>query len=505
MSDFDTAETGQRKRRGSTPAVDLMKLDRLPPHSLEAEQGVLGCCLLAPVDSLALVREKLRGPVDFYDLRHQHLAEVLLAMDGSGKPVDIITVQQQLKDLGLLEGVGGLLYLSGLMDTVPSAANLAYYLDIMVDKATLRRLLATATNAIGRVHEHEGEVAALVSEFERDALAVNETTNAVAVITMKVAVPEALRIVRHAFDHRNQGLALGLNTGLSFLDKRLGGLEPGQVFYVCGAQSTGKTSVLLSVMRHLLGTGVPVGFLSIESRWQEIVMRMVCNMARSNWAQIRTGMITTRDKEAMTAELPRLLQMPWFINDQGGMTPLDLRMNARRLVTQHGAKIIFIDHFHRVITPGVRDERQGYKEVVQAVRWIARELKVPVVCAAQVSREAKKDAAQRGRRKPQATDVRGASEIEEDADIMGVLAKDFPETEEEGGGQRGFDPDGDSWPMNLEIVKQRNGPTGPVELTFLRPYFRYEDRHAGTGSVERGERKQAKAKGGQEEQMRMPQ
>lgn len=466
-----------------------MKLDRLPPHSLEAERGVLGCCLLSPVESLAQVREKLHGPVDFYDLRHQSLAEVLLAMDGSGVPVDLITVQQRLRDLGQLEDIGGLAYLSQLMDAVPSVANLPSYLGIMADKATLRRLLKAATHAIGRVHEHDGEVAPLVAEFEREALAVNETTSAAQVITMKVAVPEALRIIRHAFDHRNQGMSLGLNTGLSFLDKRLGGLEPGQVFYVCGPQSTGKTSVLLSIMRHLLGTEVPVGFLSIESRWQEIVMRMVCNMARSNWAQIRTGMITTRDKDAMSAEMPRLLKMPWFINDQGGMTPLDLRMNARRLVTQHGAKIIFIDHFHRVITPGVRDERQGYKEVVQAVRWIARELKVPVVCAAQVSREAKKDAAQHGRRKPQATDVRGASEIEEDADIMGVLAKDFPETERDDDGQRGFDPDGDSWPMNLEIVKQRNGPTGPVELTFLRPCFRYEDRHAGTGSVERGARK----------------
>jgi replicative DNA helicase len=169
------ADFKKPRRQKASAAVDLSKLDRLPPHSIEAEQGVLGCVLLSPTESLGLCLEKIKSGAEvFYDLRHQTLFEHFVAMYDGKLPIDLITVQQRLKDVNQLDGVGGLAYLSSLMDAVPSAANLSYYLDIVREKHVLRKMLQTCTAVLGRVHEHEGEVDQLLDEVERDILKISQ-------------------------------------------------------------------------------------------------------------------------------------------------------------------------------------------------------------------------------------------------------------------------------------------------------------------------------------------
>jgi len=479
----------------------------LPPHSIEAEQGVLGCILLAGRDgdagrALDQCLQRIRSEKCFYDLRHQHLWLAFLLLDAEAKGLDDITVSNRLRELDQLDAVGGMAYLSALQDATPFAGNLPHYLEIVADRATQRRLVQVAAGTRDTVYGNEIPVAEQVAQAQQAMLEVSEGSETHRVITSKEAAKDAVDMIERLWHHRGKGLQEGLTTGLSFLDKRIGGIAPGEVFYVGAPQSTGKTSLLISIMRHLaVEAGVPVGFMSIESRVQEIYMRMLCNMAGVNWAHARSGFISESDVRRFQVELPKLSKAPWFIVDQGSVTPSELRRHCRRLVKQHGCKAIFIDHFHRLHDPDARDPRMEANSIVRSIRWVARELVVPVIVAAQVSREAKKESAARGSRKPQATDIRESAAIEEDADIMGILAKDFPPVERDGDSQSGFDVDGEVWPMNLEIVKSRNGPTGPVEMTFLRPSFRYEDRHHGTGGIEAGKRKaERKAEARQQEE-----
>lgn len=470
----------------------------LPPHSLEAEQGLLGCVLLAgPAGGAGAIiddiTQRLRGPLDFYGRAHQFIWEAIIGLDTDAKGLDLVLVAEKLRERSQLDDVGGIAYLSGLQDSTPSLAHAGHYLAIVADRATQRRLIQAAGLAAALTHGNESSVDEQVSAAQQAMMDVSDGGQLSRITTSKEAAHEAVTMIERLWVHRGKGLQEGILTGLSFLDKRIGGIADGQVFYIGAPQSTGKTSLLLSMMRHMtVESAIPVGFISIESRTAEVYMRMLCNMARVNWKNARSGYISEQDVRRFQVELPRLSKAPWFISDQGSVTPAQLRRQARRLVQQHGCKAIFIDHFHRMHDPEFKDARMEANSIVRAIRWVARELNVPVIVAAQVSREAKKESSARGGRKPQATDIRESAAIEEDADIMGILAKDFPVTDHGENGQSGFDPESEIWPMNLEIVKQRNGPTGPVEMTFHRPSFRYEDRHLGTGSVEAGQRKAAK-------------
>lgn len=502
---FETASAEPAPSR----RLDTPESDALPPHSLAAEQGILGCCLLAPHEALNSVREALGTVVmpevtddkkkrfeeppgiesACFDVRHQVLLRCLLEMDAAGRPIDQLTVLQRLRDLGQLEDAGGLVYVSGLIDAVPSAANVAYYAGIVVEKWRLRLTLQACIHTIGRVREAEGEVDEIVRGLQGAVLTLTEQRARDRLAHVKVGVKEVLGLAEQAFVHRNQGLVTDVSTGLSFLDKRIGGLHKREVFYLGGVQSSGKTSLILTLIAHqAVKCGKKVGFLSIESARQEVVLRLLCNLSDANYRQIHSGMISATDFARLHEWAPKVAAAPLWTDDTNGMTPLDVRMSARRLVQQHGIEVLYIDHLHRILVPEARgDAIQAVRLSVQAVRWCARELDLAVVCAAQLNREAKKETrGGRGSRRVEATDFRGAAELEEDADVMGILQPD-PENEDD------CQPEGEVWPMNLQIVKQRNGSPGPVKLTFRRSQYRYEDRYMGTGSVAKGEAKRQQA------------
>jgi replicative DNA helicase len=468
--------------------------NELPPNSLEAEQSLIGGLLVSADDgkfsaSMDSVMEYIRDERDFYDLRWQIVWTILVDLDSRGLVGDLITVSGELKRIGRLEEIGGIAALSQLQDdSVPFL--LTQHAEIVAEHAARRRMLRAAGTITGIIHGGAGTVVEQIAQAQQAVLDVTYADEQGKIIDTKSGLKIGVDIIQRLYEHRGRGLQSGLLTGLGFLDKRLGGIAPGQVFYIGAPQSTGKTSLLLTIMRHMaVNCEVPVGFMSVESRYDEVLMRMLANMAKVNWQQCRTGFMANSDLPKFTAAVGELAKAKWFVCDQGSVTPSELRRQCRRLVVNHGCKVIFIDHFHRLHDPTHKDPRMEANAIVRSIRWVARSLGVPVIVAAQVSREAKKEGAARSGRKPQATDIRESAAIEEDADIMGILAKDFPDTVENDNGQSGFDPDGDEWPMNLEIVKQRNGPTGPVELTFKRTCFRYEDRYGNTGGVQAGERK----------------
>lgn len=500
---FDTAGAGAPRRRGNGGGTAPEA--KLAPHSIEAEQGVLGCIFLDPLPSLNLVVDRLAGPEAFYDLRHRSLYVALVDLEKRGVGIDLITVQSSLKDGGLLESVGGLAYLSSLMDAVPSAANLEYYLGIVAEKAQLRRMIQAASTAIGAAHECS-DAQALMDQYVADAIAIGDTRPDSAIPEAKHLVATAITHLETAADHRAKGLMLGLTSGFSYFDKKTGGLEKDSLYVIGGRPSTGKTSWACSLLLNMaVKQQIRVGFISIEMSRRIITIRLLCSLAGANLKQVNSGFVTERDKAKLGAAAVQLAKAPWHLIDTPGLTPAQLRAAGRRLVAM-GCQVIIIDHLHEVVVPeanGSNSEQVQAAQAAEAARWIARTCHVPVVALAQLSRTFEAEAAKSKFRIPRMTDLRGSGVMEQKADLIGILYKDEERVEEDGSGDEGerrprvnFN-ELINWPVSMEICKQRNGPTGGVEFTFLRESLLYVDAYLGTGGEAAAQRKMARQSGEQ--------
>ena len=458
------------RRRG----VDLSRINRLPPHSLEAEQGVLGCTLLEPADAIGQCIERLKGGGEaFYDLRHRTIYDVLVSMYDRKEPIDLITLGQKLRDAGQLDGVGGLAYLSDLMDAVPSAANLAYYLDIVREKHVLRRVLATCSEAVSKVHEYEGAVDSLLDEVERDILKISQDRSENTNRTMRELVRSAVDMIQDF--HQRKGGLTGLPTGFPDLDKMTSGLQPADMVVIAARPSMGKTSLAMNIAEHVsVEANLPVGVFSLEMTSESLVMRMLCSLARVNGRLIRDGFLSEGDFRRLTAAAGKLSRAPIHIDDTPGLSILQLRARARRMWQQHGVKLFIIDYLqlmHSTSKKAADSRQQEVAELSNGVKALAKELKVPVIVLCQLNRELEKDKD----RKPKLSDLRESGAIEQDADLVGLLYKPAAEDDD----QRREDPEArddgmGATPVNLLIAKQRNGPTGDVCLTFLKGITRYE-------------------------------
>ena len=472
-------QAGGRSPRGGGQAgrrrgVDLSRIDRLPPHSLEAEQGVLGCALLEPSDSIGQCIERIKGGGEpFYDLRHRTIYEVLVSMYDRKEPIDLITLGQKLKDAGQIDGVGGLAYLSELMDAVPSAANLAYYLDIVREKHVLRRVLATCSEAVSKVHEYEGAVDSLLDEVERDILKISQDRSENTNRTMRELVRSAVDMIQDF--HQRKGGLTGLPTGFPDLDKMTSGLQPSDMVVIAARPSMGKTSLAINIAEHVsVEANLPVGVFSLEMTSESLVMRMLCSLARVNGRLIRDGFLSEGDFRRLTAAASKLSRAPIHIDDTPGLSILQLRARARRMWQQHGVKLFIIDYLqlmHSTSKKAADSRQQEVAELSNGVKALAKELKVPVIVLCQLNRELEKDKD----RKPKLSDLRESGAIEQDADLVGLLYKPAAEDDD----QRREDPEArddgmGATPVNLLIAKQRNGPTGDVCLTFLKGITRYE-------------------------------
>lgn len=467
----------KKSRRVRSVAPAPGSLDRLPPHSLPAEQGVLGCILLSPTECTGLCVEKLKGGSEcFYDLRHRSLYENLVAMYDSKQPVDLITVQQRLKDASQLDSVGGITYLSGLMDAVPSAANLDYYLGIVREKHLLRRMLQACTAVITRVHESEGEVDQLLDEVERDILRISEEREEGASKNIKDLVNQAINIIQDY--HSKQGQLSGVPTGFADFDKMTHGLHGGEMIVIAGRPSMGKTSLAMNIAEHAaVNERMPVGVFSLEMTAESLVVRMLCSLARVNSRAVREGFLRERDFPRITAAASKMAKAPLVIDDTPGLSILQLRARARRMWQQHGIKLFVIDYLqllHSSSRKAQDNRQQEIADISSGVKSLAKELNVPVIVLSQLNRELEKDK----NRKPRLSDLRESGSIEQDADVVGLLYRPRDEDDDDKDKER-VDPPDDGFngvPVNLLIAKQRNGPTGDVELTFLKGITRYESK-----------------------------
>jgi replicative DNA helicase len=459
----------KRTRRRRPGTAESARVDRLPPHSPEAEQGVLGCIMLSPNDCMGICIEKLKGgPETFYDLRHQTIFSILGEMYDSREAIDLITLQQQLKNKQLLDEVGGLTYLSALPDMVPSSANLEYYLDIVREKFLLRKMIQTCTEVVARVYDYEGEVDTLLDEVEKEVLRINESRVQENVVTVKDLVKKAISTIEEF--HKRQGMLTGLATGFNDLDKMTSGLHPGEMVVVAARPSMGKTSLAMNIAEHVaIEQKLPVGVFSLEMSSDSLVLRMLCSRSRVNMRNVRDGFLAERDFPKLTGAAGKLANAPLFIDDSSGLSILQLRAKARRMHQQYGIKLFVIDYLqllHSTARKAAENRQQEISDISNGIKSLAKELKVPVIVLSQLNRELERDK----NRKPRLSDLRESGAIEQDADLVGLLYKPSSGEDEDGGAPA----EEEAVPVNLLIAKQRNGPTGDVHLTFLKSFTRFE-------------------------------
>jgi len=457
----------KRTPRRKAPLPDAAKVDRLPPHAPEAEQGVLGCVLLSPNECMGECIEKLKqGAEVFYDLRHQTIFSTLVEMYDGRQAIDMITLQQHLKNKQLLEEVGGIGYLAALPDTVPSSANLSYYLEIVLEKWLLRKMIHTCTDVVGRVYDYEGEVDALMDEVERDILRISESRVQNLTVTIKDLVKKAITTIEDF--HQRQGMLTGVGTGFADLDKMTSGLHGGEMVVIAARPSMGKTSLAMNIAEHVaIEQKLPVGVFSLEMTSESLVLRMLCSRSRVNLRNVREGFLAERDFPKLTGSAGKLANSPLFIDDSSGLSILQLRAKARRMWQQYGIKLFVIDYLQLLHSTARRAEnrQQEIADISSGIKSLAKELSVPVIVLSQLNRELEREK----NRKPRLSDLRESGAIEQDADVVGLLYK--PSSDDEEGAPAAEE---DAVPVNLLIAKQRNGPTGDVNLTFLKSYTRFE-------------------------------
>lgn len=451
------------KKVASNAAV--VQPSRIPPHSAEAEQGILGCILLDPKKGLELCARKIqRGSELFYDMRHQVLFDTLIEMHGKNEEIDPIGLQQYLRDRNQLDSIGGLPYISSLMNCVPGASSLEYYIDIVREKFVLRNTLALCASTTEKIYTQPGEIDELMDEIDSGLSEISkERADAFEITPVKALVHGAINTIETY--HINQGKLSGLATGFADLDRLTHGLQP-EMIVIAARPSAGKTSLAMNIAEHVaIEERQPVGVFSLEMSKESLVLRMVCSRGRLNLKNVRDGFLAERDFPKITAAAGKISAAPIYIDDTSALTVQQLQARAARMTDLYGIKLFVVDYL-QLLTGKGKDRQQVIAEISGGIKAMTKDLGVPVITIAQLSREIEKDK----HRKPRLADLRESGAIEQDADLVGMLYKAIKDDPEDDQAQA----DCDAVPVNLLIAKNRNGPTGEVSLIFMKSFTRFE-------------------------------
>lgn len=452
----------RRDRAASSKSSDI--IDRLPPHSEEAERGVLGCIFLSPNDTVAEVMAKGLVTEWFYDLRHQTIWDAIAEMFEKREAIDLITVQQNLKDVKMLEQVGGLAYLGGLPDAVPSAANVSYYADICREKYLLRRTIRVCTDIVGQVYEFEGEVDALLDEVESQILKISQQRDSKDITPMPDLVTQALEDIEA--ETQQDGRITGIGTGFPDFDYMTNGLQGGDLIIIAGRPGGGKSALMMNIVENIsTERRISSGVNSLEMTSRQLVKRAICSCSKLNLRTIRGAVIEQEKIGDIARAAARFRPAPIFIDDTPGLSIIQLRAKARRLVQRYGIKVLMVDYLQLMHSTNkkAQNRQQELADISGGLKSLAKEMGITVVALCQLNREIEKE---RGRR-PRLADLRESGAIEQDADIVAMLYKPKIDDVED-------DPAEIVVPMNLFIAKNRNGPLGDVSLTFFKSFTRFE-------------------------------
>ena len=448
--------------RNEDPQVAALKL---PPHSIEAEQSLLGGLLL---DNSAWDRiADIVTDADFYRDDHRRIFRHIAKLIERARPADVVTVFEAIEKSNEIEQAGGLAYLGEIANNTPSAANVRRYAEIVRERAVLRRLVsvgdeiaASALNPAGR----DAKVLLDLAESKVFEIAEAGAKSTQGFTAIQPLLGQVVDRIQELYEQDNPSDVTGVPTGFHDLDKMTAGLQPGDMIVVAGRPSMGKTAFALNIAEHVgVDLGLPVAIFSLEMSGPQLAMRFLSSVGRLDAHRIRTGRLNDDEWDKMTVALGKLHGAPIHIDETGALNVTDLRARARRLARSFGGKLglIVIDYLQLMTSTRDNENRATeISEISRSIKALAKELQVPVIALSQLSRKVE----ERNDKRPLMSDLRESGAIEQDADIILMMYREEyykPDTQEKGVAE-------------VIIGKHRNGPTGTVKLTFLGEYTRFQ-------------------------------
>lgn len=434
--------------------------DRTPPHNIEAEQSVIGAIFLAP-QSFSTASELLMAE-DFYRASHQRIFAAMMKLSDRGEPIDVVTVTTYLSNVKQLDEIGGVAYLTQVAESVPTAANIEYYSKIVEEKALLRRLIRAATDIVKSGFESEDAVEDALNEAEKSILEVSSRNNSGAFQNIKDVLIDVYDKIEQL--HESKGDVTGIATGYRDLDRITSGFQKNDLIIIAARPSVGKTAFALNVAQNVaVNTDENVAIFSLEMGADQLVQRMLCAEGNIDSQRLRNGQLLPDDWGKLTMAMGSLSNAGIFIDDSAGIRVSEIRSKCRRLKQEHGLGMIMIDYLQLISGSANSKEnrQQEVSEISRSLKGLARELEVPLIALSQLSRNVES----RTDKRPMMSDLRESGSIEQDADIVGFLYRDDY-----------YDEDSEKENI-IEIIisKQRNGPTGTVELAFVKEYNKFVD------------------------------
>lgn len=432
---------------------------RIPPQNIEAEKSVLGSMLIDE-EAIGTAIEVL-DEAWFYNDVHSQIYKAVVDLYQARKNVDLITLSDKLKSDGLLEHVGGVTYLSSIIDFVPTSANVEHYAQIVKEKGVLRRLIKNATTIISDSYGSNRNVAELVDNAERLIFEVADLKQSQKSVHIKELIKESIENLDRLYQRKEH--ITGIATNFTQFDNMTSGLQKSDLIILAGRPSMGKSALAVSIAENIgINLKKGVAIFSLEMSKEQLVQRMLCSQARVDAHKVRSGFLSPSDWPKLTAAAGKLSASNIFIDDTPAISVLELRAKARRLKANHEIDIIVLDYLQLMRSAVKSDNRQQeISEISRSLKALARELTVPIIALSQLSRavESRQD------HRPQLSDLRESGAIEQDADLVILLMREeyYSPTEENKG------------VADVIIAKQRNGPVGTVKLAFVKEYMRFEN------------------------------
>jgi replicative DNA helicase len=439
-------------------------LSRTSPHNLDAEEGLLACCILDPdvIDRCLAARVT---PDAFYHPSHRLVFEALCTVFGRNTVVDEILLASELKDHGYLDEIGGLPFINQLTNRVETTAHANYFLEIVREKHLLRRLIRTSSGTIEKCYGYEGGLDQFLEEVEQEIFQISEQRSADTAKPIKESVKEAYTLVQNLLERK--GELNGISSGFIDLDKMTYGFHPAEMVIIAARPSMGKTALALNIaeaacMPKGKAKPAPVLVFSLEMSAASLAMRMLCGRARVSMVRLRDGISSAEERQRLLQAADELSKAPLWIDDSGSLNLLEVRAKSRRLHTKHTLGMIVVDYLQLLsgVDSSVSREQQ-IAELSRGLKGMAKELNLPVLVLSQLNRESEKE-----KRAPRLSDLRESGSIEQDADVVLMLARPKDAGDE-------FSVAADH--ADLIIAKQRNGAVGTVPLTFIREITRFEN------------------------------
>lgn len=441
--------------------VDSQLLKNVFPHSLEAEKTVLGGILVNNKNLNVIL--SIISPEDFYKDSNRRIIDKIISLVDKGLPVDIITLSDELQRAGVLEEIGGASYLSSLMDGVPKSLNIEFHARIIKEKSLLRQLILSSAKIISSSYEQKEDADLILDEAQAAIIGVAEQRVKPGFVSVGTLTAPTMDLIKVLHDRKET--VTGIPTGFRDLDQVTAGLHNSEFIVVAARPSMGKTALCLNISQYAgIRTDYSIGFFSLEMAKEQVVIRLLCAEAQLDIKKVRTGFIGERDFEKLKLGAETLSRAKIFVDESAALTVMEMKAKARRLKMEQNLDILFVDYI-QLMRPGGKFENrnQEMSYISRSLKELAKDIKIPVVGISQLSR-----APERGRREPipQLSDLRESGAIEQDADVVIFIYR--PEL---------YRPNDENIKGEAEInvAKQRNGPTGKLKLAFIKEYARFAD------------------------------